>query len=507
MNNISRFSLITVLLLVGALSLTACGDDTDAAETLTPILVYVTPTPAEATVTSTPPTDSTTNTPETVALAEPTAPSDPTVTSSPTLAPTETPAPTSAPTQTPAQVAAQATSTPAAGGQFGPIVGPDFTPEPLHTALPMAVSARPCPVIINAEQVTLYTEPSTASPARGTAAIRQALDVSEITTDASGSQWAKTAGGWVQLGDQAALDSMRACEILRGNTPNTTLAGLHIISMTGEREVMNLVQLLAARGIPMGTVKGLNGTETLLVKIKEASPQTTTVYRSILTDFGFWDCPEALFTDTLPDPVLTAQEWMAGVLPHWENVSADYFEPINECPAPLDWLAEFSIETMRIANEAGYCLLLFALPGATPPMDQFDQLLPAYEYAAQHPCPNGLMNGIGLHAYSLEDDKLASESDVWVVFRHRLMAQRLDQVLPVAANLPVYITEFGIGGGTIDPGCEAVVRDTIQYTYQLEEDPYIKGFHLWSVGSGAQWYDVTPCLDQLGASLLAYYGK
>ena len=85
------------------------------------------------------------------------------------------------------------------------------------------------------------------------------------------------------------------------------------------------------------------------------------------------------------------------------------------------------------------------------------------------------------------------------------MHERLLATLPEAANLPVYITEMGIGGGTIMPPCELIVRDVLQYTYQLEADPYVKGFHLWSVGTGAQWYDVAPCLPDLSASLIQYY--
>ena len=83
--------------------------------------------------------------------------------------------------------------------------------------------------------------------------------------------------------------------------------------------------------------------------------------------------------------------------------------------------------------------------------------------------------------------------------------ERLLLSLPAAANLPVYITEMGIGGGTIMPGCGLIIRDALQYTYQLEEDPYVKGFHLWNVGSGAQWYDITSCLPDLADALIRYY--
>jgi hypothetical protein len=69
----------------------------------------------------------------------------------------------------------------------------------------------------------------------------------------------------------------------------------------------------------------------------------------------------------------------------------------------------------------------------------------------------------------------------------------------------VYLTEVGIGGATIMPSCDTIIRDALQYTYELEEDPYVKGFNLWNVGSGEQWYDITPCLPALGDALIAYY--
>jgi hypothetical protein len=78
-------------------------------------------------------------------------------------------------------------------------------------------------------------------------------------------------------------------------------------------------------------------------------------------------------------------------------------------------------------------------------------------------------------------------------------------------NVPVFITEWGQGGGTYITdqtiSCADVVRDVLQYTYQLEEDPYVVGFHLWSVGSGTIWRDLTSCLDMIGPALLQYYGK
>ncbi len=405
------------------------------------------------------------------------------------------------------------TFTPASDLQFGPIVGPNYTPAPLHTPLPSSVSARPCRVQIAAAQVALRNAPNVAAPAIGTAFEREWLNVLEVTTDTSGVLWVHTAAGWLPLNENgvttAQLETVWACDVLTGRTPWRTLAGLHIINDTRHDEVLSFVRLMRDSGIPVGTVKGLNGTEGLLDEIKRISPETVIVYRSLHNSEGDRDCPapyeQLQDPNHLPDPVSLAQRWYAGYKGYWDQVNADYYEYINECTPSAEWLAQFSIEMMRLANEEGRCLLLFSFSGGHPEMDEFDALLPAYRYAVEQPCQPGRTHGIALHAYSAADDQPASESGVWLARRHRLMHERLLATLPEAANLPVYITEMGIGGGTIMPPCELIIRDVLQYTYQLEADPYVKGFHLWSVGTGAQWYDVAPCLPDLSASLIQYY--
>lgn len=419
------------------------------------------------------------------------------------------PTPMPVPTQPTTSDAPPTPQPPSSGAQFGPITGADYTPEPLHTPLPETVSVRPCRVTIATSEVALHSSPDSGAAAVGTAFEREKLVVDQIATGAAGIQWVHTAAGWLPLtrdGAQVArLDTLRACEILMGRAPNTTLLGLHVLNERSKDQVLSFVQRMAAAGIPVGTVKGLNATETILNEIEVISPQTVTVFRSLNTADGFGDCPQDIFQE--PDPVATARRWYSHFDSQWAGVNADYYEYMNECPAPLGWIAEFSIEMMRLANEDGRCLLLFSFPGGNPDMGVFNELLPAYEYAVANECAPGRTHGIALHAYSTEDHLLASESDKWISMRHRILYERLQITLPEAANLPVYITEYGIGGGTILPPCERVIRDALQYTYQIEEDPYVRGFHLWNVGSGAQWYDITGCLPELGDALLAYYGR
>ncbi|MBN1964602.1 MAG: hypothetical protein JW910_08140 [Anaerolineae bacterium] len=469
--------ILSVLFVIGALTLAACGSPT-------PIAVYVTPTHADPSPESA------------AALPEP--------------------SPTSPPIQvveaqaTPAVTAETSTPFPTPyippGVTYGPIVGPAHTLEPLHTALPLNLTERPCPAIIAVPQATLYDAPRRDANAIGTALERANLPVSQVITGADGATWANTSGGWLMLSDPAAvyatLGQVRACNILLGTDPDTTLMGLHLINGNSSREVLRLVRLLAQSGHPMGSVKGVSGAETVLNEIKAASPETVVIFRSLRNNERDQDCPSK---DLAPEE--SARQWMAGLESQWSRVNADYYEIMNECSGPWDWMARFGIEAMRIANEQGRCLLLYSFAGGQPEPWEFDQLRPAFEYALANECQPGRTHGWALHAHSLADDVLVSESDVWIVFRHRIFYERLVKALPEAARLPVYVTEMGIGGGTIMPACNTITRDAIQYTYQLEGDPYVKGFHLWSVGSGAQWFDITPCLGQIGDSLLAYYGE
>ncbi len=459
--------LVLVALLAGVILLAGCaGQQT--------IAVFVTPTPA----------------PSATALA---APTPLRAAAQPTLDPASTPLPTPLP--------------PPPGVQFGPIIGPEYTPEPRYTALPPTLVTQPCRALVLVPDLAVHASPDETAPVVRLAAEREQLGVSQLATDSAGVQWAQVLDGWVPLSADGVtvvqLAESRACEIAAGSQPQTTLLGLHILNDYTSDAVLAFVERMAASGYPVGTLKGLNGTEGLLTEAKRISPETVTVFRSLVNGDGFGDCP--IDIREIPDPAATARRWVNGLTPFWDKVDADYYELLNECPVTQDWLAQFSIEAMKIANAQGRCLLLFSFAVGSPDMQTFSDLLPAYAYAAEHPCQPGRTHGIALHAYTMEDNLLLSEADVWLTQRHRILHERLLQDLPAAADLPVYITEAGIGWGSLMPECDVVARDVVQYTYQLEEAPYVKGFHLWNVGVGPMWPDLSPCLPQIGDALLDYY--
>jgi hypothetical protein len=359
-----------------------------------------------------------------------------------------------------------------------------------------------------AAQVTLYQSPDQASAPTGVAYSRDSLTVIQVSTDSAGNTWAQTDRGWLPVTDggliNASLDSARSCQVMRGAIPDTTLLGLHVLNGTRDNEVLSFVRRLNDSGHPLGTLKGLNSAENLINEVEKISPQTVTVYRSLLSGDGFGDCPVDVREE--PDPAATARRWMDGLGGYWSGVNADYYEVVNECPVSLNWITQFMIEVMKIANEDQRCLLLFSFPGGHPDMAEFDTVLPAYQYALDHPCQPGRTHGIALHAYSMQDGLMLSETDVWVGRRHEIIYAQLLNVLPDAVKLPFYLTEVGIGGGQSFPGCDVVIRDAILYTHQVETAPYVNGFHLWSVGTGTQWYDIADCLPALADALIRYYG-
>lgn len=282
-------------------------------------------------------------------------------------------------------------------------------------------------------------------------------------------------------------------------TPRT-LMGLHLVMGAQNAPVVDLARRLKAIGWPLGTLKGTTGTEGILNEVKAISPETVIVYRSLATTDGMRDCP-----NTASDPVAEAHRWMDSLAPSWRGVRADYFEIMNECLPPVEWLIPFSIEAMRIAGQRGQCLLLFSFSAGQPTPEVFAQLVPVLDYALKNPCASGRLHGVALHAYGLNPSALVSETGITLGYRHRLLFGAVLQQLPEALLVPVYLTEAGPGDGRAPFSCADIVRDVLQYTRQLQYDPYVRGFHLWNVGPVGGWLDATPCLPAIADALISYY--
>ena len=408
--------------------------------------------------------------------------------------------------------AQQATSTPS----FGPITGPDYAPgTPAAEATPLPAPAEldplPCHVNVVAAQVPIYSEPNALAQQTGTAAQDDRLRVSDLQRDASGQAWVATSGGWLPLmlngARQAELETVRTCGLLQEGRPvKSTAFGLHLITANEGDQVIQLVQQLQANGITLGTIKGLNHTEQLLNDVKRMSPETIVVYRSLLTTTnGLTDCPN---WDSTSDFARLARDWINSLTPYWDAVNADYYEIMNECGASWEAQTQFSIEAMKVANEQGRCLLIYSFTAGQPEIEAAEALLPAFEYAANNPCQPGRYHGIAMHASAFDKGLALAEGSEWMTLRHRKLRERIIGRVPKAANLPFFLTEASVGGGggkMSTPSCDMIVPDAVQYSYLLEQDPYVWGFHEWSFGSGTGWWDLSPCLDGIAQVLIDYY--
>lgn len=281
-----------------------------------------------------------------------------------------------------------------------------------------------------------------------------------------------------------------------------TLMGFHLAMGAPNEPVVAFARRMRALGWPLGTLKGTTGTESTLNRVAQVSPETVIVYRALETPWGMIDCP-----NVANDPVREAQIWVSGLQSHWRAVQADYYELMNECLPPVDWLVSFSIEAMRQAQARGQCLLLFSFSAGHPEPEYFARLQPVFEHALENPCQPGRYHGIAFHAYGINKATLVSEADDSVSLRHRRLYAALLQDLPEAVLLPVFITEAGAGDGRTRFECEDIARDVVQYTSQLERDRYVRGFHLWNLGSQGEWFDATQCMPLIEEYLARYYAQ
>lgn len=279
-----------------------------------------------------------------------------------------------------------------------------------------------------------------------------------------------------------------------------TLMGLHLAVGAHEGPVVDLAIRLRDIGWPLGTLKGTSGAANVLNAVKAVSPDTVIIYRSLETPRGLVDCPDANI-----DPVIEAQRWVGGLQPYWAEVQADYYELMNECHPPAEWLLSFTLEAMRLASAQGQCLLVFSFAPGNPEPEYFAQLRPVFEYALANPCQPGRFHGIALHVYGIDRRTLLSDADPSVSLRHRIFYNTLLREIPESVNLPLYLTEAGAGDGATPFECEDVTRDVIRYTAQLERDPYVRGFHLWNVGQTTRFVDIAECIPMIRDALVAYY--
>jgi hypothetical protein len=228
------------------------------------------------------------------------------------------------------------------------------------------------------------------------------------------------------------------------------------------------LQKCAEAGSPIGIVYSVN--ENISGDITQHSPSTKWVYRYQTEEFS--RLPDGFFEG---DPVKNATEWLTKtkdsrkrtLIQNWKLNQADWFDPLNEpvpdIPVKAQWLNQWMLKALEIANDNGFRLALFSMPTGGPPIDMWQLLVPALQRGKE------LGAILSLHAY-WETDQPETEEDN--ALRHR----KIYATLPDDAQLPLVMSEASPGNG-YDVGWrgQAWVDNMARYDAELMKDAYVLG--------------------------------
>jgi hypothetical protein len=298
--------------------------------------------------------------------------------------------------------------------------------------------------------------------------------------------------GWV-LASRLTLINRPICVALP-RTPRL-LAGLHLLFSARPEEVLSV-------GGAFGVQKGTDGAEALMIELKRQFPSTITVWRNLsLVDLGRWDCP--------PDwgqgnPVASARRWWQAQYTTWrargllQAGAIDYYEYRNECGFIGSWDIAFDREMVRLATQASVCLALFSDSYGTPEPYQFATRRPVFDAVLSAQCQPGKYHVVSLHTYG------KVQTGQWLFGRWLMFRAALGSNYNALRYL---FTEFGVtnaqgnndGRGT--PNCNVATQETLEALIEYKKHPEVLGFALFSVGSGTEWIDLTPCLPQMARAL------
>jgi hypothetical protein len=279
--------------------------------------------------------------------------------------------------------------------------------------------------------------------------------------------------------------------------------GLHVSS--GKRNGFGeYLRKCAEAGSPVPVIFSLG--QSLWDELQQVSPKTVFIFRTQadIQHNEIGDGPGSMYKG---DPVKTARDWMALMMPVWALNKADYYAPLNEQdPALLSgftWLNAFSIECMKIAEASQYKLALYAFSSGNPKdvdhpalgepftRDQaWLELVPSLQRAKA----NGHI--LLLHEYGFDFVTLkASMPHLATRYRHayRLLAQ-------YNADPPLVISEASAGVGYAGIAPKAWINDAAWYDSELVKDRAVIGCCLYQLGGDENFYKLLPQLAEYTAS-------
>lgn len=295
--------------------------------------------------------------------------------------------------------------------------------------------------------------------------------------------------------------------------------GLHVT--IGNRTGFGAALLRAATaGSPFPVLMAVD--QDLWPDVKQYSPTTRLVFRTQMDALGreIGDGPQNMWRG---QPRAEAEAWMQKIMPRWRANRANYYAPINEQDggdaSDMDWLNEFLIRCMEIAEAEGFTL---AVPNFSTGNPRDDSALTKFVYSLGHSVPklvqrlnvsltrsraqaaidnvasiipgsaedrwNRLVpalqkaraggHALTIHQYGLHFGTLMA-SVPYLALRHRRDAAflRSREALP-----KIIINEAGPGVGGINPDVTRWLADLKSYDTELMRDDYVLGACVYQLG-------------------------
>jgi hypothetical protein len=277
------------------------------------------------------------------------------------------------------------------------------------------------------------------------------------------------------------------------------------ISAGNQRGLGDCLKKCATAGNPLPVIFSVD--QNIWPDIQQFSPTTTYIFRTQHNAQGqaIGDGPGSIYTG---DPVQTARDWMAEMMPKWALNKAHYYAPLNEQdPAQITgftWLNAFSIECMNIAEANGYKLALYAFSGGNPKDvlqpasgqaftrdDAWRELLPSLQQAKA----NGHI--LLLHEYGFAYVTL-QKSTPHLALRYRHAYRFLTQF---NADAPLVISEASAGVGFANVAPNVWLDDVKWYDSELMKDRAVIGCCLYQLGGAENFVSLVPQLaDYIAAT-------
>ena len=187
------------------------------------------------------------------------------------------------------------------------------------------------------------------------------------------------------------------------------------------------------------------------------------------------------------DMVAYAADFVARNLPVYQaNTRVDYWEghnePVFEAESMMAQYGQFEAERVRQMAAHGLKCAVGNFSAGNPPLEQWDDFLPALQAAKQQ---GGVL---ALHEYSaptLDYGYDPAVGEGWLTCRYRKVYRHY---VPPDLHVPIIITEAGIDGlvGADRPGpLGSGWQDFIDYWKKLPLDPDT----FWAYMDQLQWYD------------------